>query len=207
MSQTIIINGVTYNDVKELNIPLASDPSQVATFPDTSDANAEAGTMLEGYSGYAGGKKVEGSIPNKGDASGTISTKDGTVKIEEGYYTGGTIGLSETEKAKIIAGNIRQGVNILGVDGTMSTTEGVNAQSKSVTPTKEAQAVVPDDGYNYLTQVTVGAIPDKYVDTTDATATAEKIQAGATAYVNGKKVEGTHTDPTFTLTSGVLTIK
>lgn len=118
MAQTIIINGVTY-EVKELNAPLAADPTQLAVFPDTSDASdGLAGAMLEGYIGYAKGKKVAGSILNKGDGSGTISTKDGVVTLAAGYYSGGTIGLSEEEKAKIIAENIPQGMTLLGVTGT-----------------------------------------------------------------------------------------
>lgn len=206
MAQTIIINGVTY-EVKELNAPLASDPSKLAAFLDTEDANVVSGAMLEGYSGYALGKKVNGGIVNRGDGSGTISEKDGVVTLEEGFYTGGTIALSETEKAKIIAANIRQGIVILGITGTMSPSEGVNAQSKTVTPTKSQQVVQPDTGYTHLAQVTVAAIPDQYITTADADAAAENIAKDKTAYVNGKKVTGTHTDPTFTLASGVLTIK
>ena len=45
------------------------------------------------------------------------------------------------------------------ITGTMSGTEGVNAQSKRVVPTTEEQVVTPDSGYNYLSQVTVAAIP------------------------------------------------
>lgn len=207
MEQTIIINGVTYNNVKWLTAPLASDPTQMVIFIETSDANVTSAGMLEGNSGYANGKKVDGSIVNRGDGSGAISEKDGTVELQEGFYTGGSIGLSAEEKAKIIGANIRQGVTILSVAGTMSPSEGVNAQTKTVTPTKETQIVQPDSGYTHLTQVQVNAIPDKYADTSGATAEAEHITQGETAWVNGKLVTGTHTDPTFTLTSGVLSIK
>lgn len=207
MEQTIIINGVTYNNVKWLTVPLASNPTQMVVYIDTSDANVTSAGMLEGNSGYANGKKVEGGIVNRGDGSGTITEKDGTVELQEGFYTGGSIGLSAEEKAKIIGANIRQGITILGEPGTMSPSEGVNAQSKTVTPTKEPQTIQPDPGYTHLTQVLMNAIPDKYIDTSDATSEAEHIQAGETAYVKGKKVTGTHTDPTFTLTSGVLSIK
>lgn len=206
MAQTIKINGVTYNDVKELKAPLASDTSKMAVFPDTSDATAKAASVKDGETVYVNGEKVEGTMPVNGDVSGKISTKDGTVSVPEGYTPGGTVSLDETEKAKLIPGNIRQGVTVFGVDGTMSPSEGVNAQSKTVTPTKSEQVVTPDSGYTHLAQVTVGAIPATYITTTDANATADDIKTGKTAYVNGKKVTGTHTDPAFTLANGVLSI-
>lgn len=206
MAQTIKINGVTYNDVKEMKAPLASDSTKNAIFVETSDATAKAASIKDGETAYIGGAKVEGTMPVNGTVSGNISTKDGTVSVPEGYTPGGTVGINITEKAKLIPGNIRQGVTVLGVSGTMSPSEGVNAQSKTVTPTKSEQVVQPDSGYTHLAQVTVGAIPAQYVTTTDANATADDLKSGKTAYVNGKKVTGTHTDPAFTLANGVLSI-
>lgn len=206
MAQTIKINGVTYNDVKELKAPFASDASKMAVFPDTSDATAKAASIKDGETAYVGGAKVEGTMPVNGAVNSTISTKDGTVSVPEGYTPGGTVGIASTEKEKLIPGNIRQGVTVLGVSGTMSPSEGVNAQSKSVTPTKSEQVVQPDSGYTHLAQVTVAAIPAVYITTTDANATADDIKSGKTAYVNGKKVTGSHTDPAFSLANGVLTI-
>ena len=55
--------------------------------------------------------------------------------------------------------NIRQGITILVVQGAMSGTEDVKAQAKEATPSKEQQVITPDAGYNYLSQVTVLAIP------------------------------------------------
>ena len=206
MAKTLKINGVSYSEVKKIEIPL-SDGSGDAVFPDTSDATAAASHILDDKTAYVNGVKVEGAMPNKGAGGGVISTKDGTVNIQEGYYSGsGKVAISDTEKAKIVAANIRQGVNILGVDGSMSPSEGVKAQSKTVTPTKSAQVVQPDSNYTHLSQVTVEAIPAAYITTTDANASADDVKSGKTAYVNGKKIAGTHTDPTFTLTSGVLSI-
>lgn len=206
MAQTIKINGVTYNDVKELKAPLASDPSKMAVFPDTSDATAQAASIKDGETAYIGGTKVDGTMPVNGAVSGKIATKDGTVSVPEGYTPGGTVSIDETEKQKLIPSNIRQGVKVLGVDGAMSPSEGVNAQSKNITPTKSEQVVQPDSGYTHLSQVTVAAIPAAYITTTDANATAEDIKNGKTAYVNGKRVTGSHTDPAFTLANGVLSI-
>lgn len=206
MAKTIKINGVTYNDVKEMKAPLASDTSKNAVFMETSDATAKATSIKDGETAYIGGAKVEGTMPVNDAVNGTISTIDGTVTVPEGYTPGGTVAISSTEKQKLIGGNIRQGVTVLGVAGTMSPSEGVNAQSKSVTPTKSQQVIQPDSGYTHLAQVTVAAIPAQYITTTDANATADDIKTGKTAYVNGKKVTGSHTDPAFSLANGVLSV-
>lgn len=206
MANNVVINGVIYNDVKELKVPLASDPAQMAVYPDTSDATAAAESIKDGETAYVDGVKVEGTMPINGNVSGQISKKDGSVTIPAGYTSGGTVTLDAAEKAKLVSGNIRQGVTLFGISGSMSTTEGVNAQEKAVTPTKSQQVVTPDEGYNYMSQVTVEAIPAQYIATVDANATAEDLKSGKTAYVNGKKVTGSHTDPTFTLANGVLSI-
>lgn len=134
---------------------------------DTSDANATAAEILSTKTAYVAGSKITGSMPNRGAVTGTISTKTQQYTIQNGYHDGsGKVSISSTEQAKIIAGNIRQGVTILGVEGTMSGSEDVHAQTKTVTPSTTSQTVTPDTGYNYLTQVTVNAIP--YVETDNA---------------------------------------
>lgn len=134
---------------------------------DSEDATVAVAEMLVGKTAYARGSKITGTMPNNGAVKETISTKAQEVTIAQGYHDGsGKIAISSTEQAKIIATNIRNGVTILGVTGTMSGTEGAKAQAKTVTPTTAVQNVLPDTGYNYLSQVTVNAIP--YVESENA---------------------------------------
>lgn len=116
MAKSVIINGITYNDIPIVQIPLASESGN-ADFYDPSDADAVAGDVLSGKTFYKDGGKTTGSMPNNGDTSGTISTKAGTVTIPAGKTSGGTVGIDSTEQAKIVSGNIKSGVTILGVSG------------------------------------------------------------------------------------------
>jgi hypothetical protein len=127
---------------------------------DTGDATAAVAEILTGKTAYVNGVKLAGTMKNNGAVTGTISTKAGVYTIPIGYHDGtGKVSISSTEQAKIIADNIRSGVTILGVTGTMSGSEDVKAQAKTATPATTAQTVLPDTGYNYLSQVTIAAIP------------------------------------------------
>lgn len=166
MAQTVKINGQTYNDVAEVKLPLAADVGTFATFPDTSDASAAVGDILASKTAYMGGMKKTGTMPNQGAVTGTVDTKDGTYTIPAGYHNGsGAVGIASAEKAKLIAGNIKAGVTVLGVAGDSNV-----------------------------------------VDTSGGDAAAGDVKSGKKAYVGGALVTGSLTLPTFSLTTGVLSI-
>ena len=126
---------------------------------DSQDATAAVAEILVGKTAYARGALLTGTMPNNGSVSGEISTKDGQYSIPQGYHDGGgKVGIAATEQSKLTPGNIKAGVNVLGVTGTYGGEE-IKAQSKSVTPSTSQQTVQPDDGYDYLANVIVAAIP------------------------------------------------
>lgn len=96
MAQNVLINGVTYNNVPEVDIPLSGGGT--AKFMDTSDATATAGSILAGESAYVGGSKVAGNIAKKAAATYTPTAADQT--INAGQYLDG----AQTIEAVIVQG-------------------------------------------------------------------------------------------------------
>ena len=152
---------------KKFHLP--SGEPKTGTCPydaDTSDATAVAAEILATKTAYKNGSKLTGTMPNNGAVAGSISAKAEQYTVPQGYHDGsGKVSISATEQAKIIAGNIKAGIEILGVTGTYAG-DTISAQAKTATPTTAQQTILPDTGYDYLSQVTVAAIPYTETDNT-----------------------------------------
>lgn len=126
----------------------------------TGDATAAESEILSGKTAYVSGARLTGSMTNNGGMSAAISTKTGQVTVPQGHHDGsGKVQIASAEQAKLIAGNIKQGVTILGVTGTYGGSTQSAEANKNVTPSFSQQIVTPSSGYDYLAQVTVAAIP------------------------------------------------
>ena len=131
------------------------------------DATVKVAEILDGKTAYARGSKLTGTMPNNGGVTLTIDTVAQEVSIPQGYHDGsGKVSILSTEQAKLIAENIKQGVEILGVTGTLEPSSEIKVHAKTVTPKSISQTILPDEGYDYLSQVVVNAIP--YTETTNS---------------------------------------
>lgn len=84
----------------------------------------------------------DGTMPNRGAVSGTISTKSGTYTVQSGYHSGsGSVAIASAEQEKIIAGNIKSGVTILGEEGTYTGSSWQNA-SGTVNPNSSGDVTI-----------------------------------------------------------------
>lgn len=135
---------------------------------DSSDVTAIAAEILKGKTAAVKGEIVEGTMPNNGAVAGKITTKDGDYTVPPGYHDGsGKVAIDPTEKEKLIPDNIREGITILGVPGSMSGSEDSKPQSRTVdAPLTEDLTVLPEDGYNCLSQVVVKKVPYEEIDNT-----------------------------------------
>lgn len=135
---------------------------------DSTDATATSGDILSGQTAYARGAKLTGTMPNRGAIDEVIDDKDDVIAVPAGYHDGsGTVQLDSTEKGKLIAGNIKSGVELLGVTGSY-TGEGATLQTKSVNPSFSAQTIQPDQGYDGLAAVNLASVEGMFTESDNA---------------------------------------
>ena len=115
---SVVINNVVYSAVPEVDIP--KQGGGTAKFFDASQADVTAPNVLSGKKFVGALGEDTGTMANNGSTGGTINTKDGTVTIPAGYTLGGTVSIDVMEQAKIVASNIKQGVTLLGIAGSLA---------------------------------------------------------------------------------------
>lgn len=119
MAQNVIINGVAYQEVPSVDIPKI-DSTGTAKFYDTQDSDPSASDIRNGVVVYGKSGPVTGNLAEITDGTNNITTKAQVVQVSAGIHTGGTVQISSAEQAKIVAANIKKGVTILGVAGSLS---------------------------------------------------------------------------------------
>lgn len=169
-----VLSGVSFH------LPSGAISTGSCTFDaDTSDADAGIAEILIGKTAYKNGQKLTGTMPNRGMQESEIEDADDEIVILNGYHDGsGKVILKSTEKAKLIPGNIKSGITILGVEGNYSG-ESVTAGSVSVTPTFSQQTILPSSiSKDYISQIDVAAIS---VVETDNIAGGKTVTIGTAA--------------------------
>lgn len=120
--------------------------SQQTVTPDTGYDGMSQVTVEAVPAGYIGS-----GVTKKAAATYTPGTSNQTIGANQ-YLSG-----AQTIKgdSNLVAGNIRSGVSIFGVTGTVVAASSPNLQAKTVTPGTSSQTVRPDSGYDGLSQVVV----------------------------------------------------
>lgn len=180
MAQNVVINGVTYSNVPQVDIPKSG--SGTASFYDTSDATLNSGgKMLSGNTAYANGVKYTGSIATK---TGTDITASGdTVTVPAGYYA------SQQTKA-VASGSATGPATVSGSSASVSTGTNTLTLSKtvSITPVVSAGYVASGTAANASVSLTA-SVTTKGAATYTPT-TSDQTIAASTYLTGAQTIEG-----------------
>lgn len=192
---------------KSVSTTTRAETTMSVTVDDTNDKLTITASNNQGTGYVTGANKTASKVISLTASGANVTASDGTNSISKSVATAtqATPSISVDANGLITASAAQTAGYVTA--GTKSDTEQLNTQAaKTITPTKSAQIAVAKNIYT-TGAITVAAIPDKYVDTSDATVTADEIFAGETAYgASGNKMTGTFTiDNELSEQSGLIT--
>lgn len=180
MAQNVVINGVTYSNVPQVDIPKSG--SGTASFYDTSDATLDSGgKMLSGNTAYANGVKYTGTIATK---TGTdISASGDTVTVPAGYYA------SQQTKA-VATGSATGPASVSGSSASVSTGTNTLTLSKTISITPVVSAGYVASGTAANASVSLTASVTTKGATTYTPTTSDQTIAASTYLTGAQTIEG-----------------
>ena len=178
MAQNVIINGVVYSNVPEVDIPISGGGT--AEFYDTSDATLDSGNkMLSGYTAYADGTKYSGSIATKTSSDMTVS--GATVTAPAGYYA------SNSSKS-VASGSATTPTTTITTNPSISVASATGVVTATVSG---SQSIAPTVSAGYVSSGTAGTVSVSGSDT--LTLDDSSITEGTTSVSGSSATRGTAT--------------
>lgn len=170
MAQNVVINGVTYQDVPEVDIPKSGGGT--AKFTDTSDATMTGGgQMLKDVTAYASGTKYTGSIETK--TSSDMTASGATVTAPAGYY-------ATAQSKSVSSGSVTVPATASGTSATVS--HGTNTvtlkKTISVTPSVTTAGYVSAGTAGNMEVTLTGTVTTKGATTYTPTTSNQTIASG-----------------------------
>lgn len=193
MAQNVVINGVTYQNVPEVDIPLSGGGT--AEFFDTSDATLDSGDkMLSGSTAYADGTKYTGTIATK--TASDVSASGASVTVPTGYYA--------TQVTKSVAsGSATAPTSISGTTATLTSGTNTLTLTKTVSVTPVVEAGYVNAGTAGNSSVSLTATVTTKAATTITPGTANQTIASGTYLTGTQTISGDSNLVASNIKSGV----
>lgn len=180
MAQNVIINGVTYQSVPQVDIPKSGGGT--AEFYDTSDATLDSGAkMLSGNTAYANGTKYTGTITTK--SASDLSVSGDTVTVPSGYY-------SSPANASVASGSASAPLLITGTTATVTTGTNTITLTKEVSVTPVVSAGYVTSGTATSSNVKLTASVTTKAATTYTPSTSNQTIASGTYLTGAQTISG-----------------